>query len=460
MIKYDTLGKSNFLTNDPAIATVAFQESAFFTKLITPDHPLHGIKQNTALFVSDTDTDAWRQSHKFIPPSMAPKAVRHYTPLMEACVKDSFKVFDKLDEEGEAWNVYQYMLKLASQTVFKFALGYDAHHFDSPDAPLSELVILIAYSLSLNKKIMSRGAWYSKLSVIPLTDPWKLQHIQGKLWNIIVNAIDGAPKGETDEDLPLHSAALGASCVVDYLKRATDDQGNKLPVDLVVPNMVVMSGAGFTTTSSLLSWLIYALVEYEGNQDRLLQELVDAGVSEETKWTPELSEGLPFLDKFVKETQRLHNPSFQPGRTAKVDCIVPGGYKLAAGSVLIPALHAIHNNPKIWSNPDRFDPDRWGTEEVANRPKNSYIPFATGPRSCIGFNFALGEVKVLLPELVYRYEFFKEGDEAVTYDPEFQLIRPMNLYVRAKRRSTWPKPSPGAVKIAQDYAPGEVKPPI
>lgn len=47
-------------------------------------------------------------------------------------------------------------------------------------------------------------------------------------------AIEQAPKGDSDEDLPLKSAALGASCVVDYLKRATDDHGNKLPRDLVV----------------------------------------------------------------------------------------------------------------------------------------------------------------------------------------------------------------------------------
>jgi hypothetical protein len=51
---------------------------------------------------------------------------------------------------------------------------------------------------------------------------------------LTVLAIDKAPKGDTDEDLPLQSAALGASCVVDYLKRATDDHGNKLPRELVV----------------------------------------------------------------------------------------------------------------------------------------------------------------------------------------------------------------------------------
>lgn len=258
LIRYDTMGKNNYLTNDPAIATVAFQESAFFSKLITPDHPLAGVKDNRALFIGDTDTDAWRQAHKFIPPSMSPKAIRHYTPLMQDSVKDSFKVFDKLDEEDEAWNVYQYMLKLASQTVFKFALGYDAHHFDSPDSRLSELVVLIAQSLSLNKKVTSRGSWYAKLGAIPYTAAHELQSIQKRLWTILNEAIEQAPKGDTDADLELNSAALGASCVVDYLKRATDDKGNKLPRELVIPNMLPISGAGFTTTSALLSWLIYS----------------------------------------------------------------------------------------------------------------------------------------------------------------------------------------------------------
>jgi cytochrome P450 len=144
-----------------------------------------GIKDNRALFIGDTDTDAWRAAHKFIPPAMSPKAVRHYTPLMEATVKDSFKVFDKLDEQDEAWNVYQYMLKLASQAVFKFALGYDAKHFEDPDSQLNELVVLIAQSLSLNKKVTSRGSWYANLSAIPYTTAYDLKIVTNKLWSII-----------------------------------------------------------------------------------------------------------------------------------------------------------------------------------------------------------------------------------------------------------------------------------
>jgi cytochrome P450 len=46
--------------------------------------------------------------------------------------------------------------------------------------------------------------------------------------------------------------------------------------------------------------------------------------------------------------QRRHNPSYQPGRTAQRDLILPGGYKVKKGTVVIIALHHIHMNPKIW----------------------------------------------------------------------------------------------------------------
>lgn len=78
---------------------------------------------------------------------------------------------------------------------------------------------------------------------------------------------------------------------------------------------------------------------------------------------------------------------------------------------------------------------------MKNRHRAAYIPFGTGQRMCIGFNFALQEIKVFLPKLVYRYQFRREGDDAIEYDPMFQLIRPNNLYVRAERRTKWPSKS-------------------
>lgn len=269
---------------------------------------------------------------------------------MQATVEDAFNVFDQLDEAGEAWNVYQYMLKLGSQAVGKLVLGIDFKHFTSPDAPPHELVYRIAESLTLNKKVAARGDWYAKL---PFGDPKKLRDARWRIIEMVNESIANAERGGV-EDLPLQDAALKATNMVgkytlsippisshlpvhikltnylytDYAIRATDNKGEKLPKTSLMQALVVATGAGFTTTSSLLSWIIYSLVNYNGMQDRLLQELIDNDITADTQITADLTDKLTFMDKFIKETQRRHNPSYQPARTAKVSMILPGGYRL------------------------------------------------------------------------------------------------------------------------------------
>ncbi|KAI0147797.1 cytochrome P450 [Xylariaceae sp. FL1272] len=434
LIKTTNLGTTIYTTNNPQLSNIVFAESDFFTKKMIPGHPLYPIRSKPAgVFLGDTDTEEWRTAHKFLPPALGPKAVRHYAPTMQQTVENSFKVFDELDDKDEAWNVYPFMVKMGSQAVGKLMLGMDFQHFGAPDSPLDEMVMLIAESLELNKRITSMGSWYAAM---PFGDPKRLRDVHARMTKLVIKSVEAAAKGS--EPLELQEAALKAENLVDYIMRATDSKGNKLPAERMMEPLVVATGAGFTTTSSLLSWLIYGLVTYPGMQERLLQELVDNGFDENTQMNADLIGKLSFLNKYIKETQRRHNPSYQPARTSKVDMILPGGYKLPRDSVVIPAIHHIHNNTDLWDNPARFDPDRWDTDKVKNMPNGSYIPFATGPRACIGFNFALMEVKVFLPKLIYRYNFSLVKDGPIDYDPMFQLIRPNDLYVRAERRVKWP----------------------
>jgi cytochrome P450 len=229
--------------------------------------------------------------------------------------------------------------------------------------------------------------------------------------------------------------------MTDYLVRATDSTGQQLPKENLLPAVTVACGAGFTTTSSLLSWCIYGLVTYPGIQARLLQELIDNDINDTDNITAEQIDELPMLANFIKEMQRRHNPSYQPGRTAQQDLILPGGYQLKKGTVVICAIHHIHNNSKVWNNPDTFDPDRWNHDPLKGLPKATYAPFASGGRMCVGFNFALLEVKIFMCKLVYRYHWEKEGDVETNYDPFFQLIRPVDLYVKTTRRETYPTKS-------------------
>lgn len=133
---------------------------------------------------------------------------------MQRTVEQSFKVFDELDEKGEAWNVYQYMLKLGSQAVGKLVLGMDFAHFEEVDSPLHEMVLKIAENLELNKRVSSMGAWYAKM---PFGDPKKMRDISARIMEMMTESIARASKGQ--EDLELQDAALKAENVVGKLYR-------------------------------------------------------------------------------------------------------------------------------------------------------------------------------------------------------------------------------------------------
>lgn len=210
LFKTSNMGSIVYHTNDPKLSNIVFGETDFFTKNIIEGHPLHPIKNKEAgVFLGDTDTEEWRTAHKFLPPAFGPKAVRHYAPTMQATVEDSFKVFDELDEREEAWNVYPYMLKMGSQAVGKLVLGMDFKHFTSVDAHPHEMVMRIAETLSLNKKVTSMGAWYAML---PFGDPKKLRDARYRIVEMVNESIERASKGT--EDLELQEAALRAENMV------------------------------------------------------------------------------------------------------------------------------------------------------------------------------------------------------------------------------------------------------
>lgn len=196
-------------------------ESDFFTKKINEAHPLYPIKHQAAgVFLGDTDNPEWKVAHKFLPPALGPKAVRHYASTMQTTVEDAFNVFDALDEQGEARNVYQYMLKLGSQAVGKLVLWMDFNHFKSPDAPLDEMVHLIAELLSLNKKVSAKGDWYAAL---PFGDPKRLKEVRSRIQVLVFESVANASRGGV-EDLPLQDAVVKASNMVGmcHLSRSTE----------------------------------------------------------------------------------------------------------------------------------------------------------------------------------------------------------------------------------------------
>ncbi len=134
----------------------------------------------------------------------------------------------------------------------------------------------------------------------------------------------------------------------------------------------------------------------------------------ETEVATEHLNKMTYLDAVVKESLRLYPSVSLVGRRLREDAVVDG-FKAPAGTSAICFIHLLHRNPEVWSDPNRFIPERFlpGSkeyEEVEGRHPYAYVPFSAGPRNCIGQKFAQMEEKTVLSKLLRRLRLRKVTD--------------------------------------------------
>lgn len=111
---------------------------------------------------------------------------------------------------------------------------------------------------------------------------------------------------------------------------------------------------------------------------------------------------LPYTSYVLKETLRLYPPVPMLGRRALQNGVFRGE-KFKKGCNLLVSPWLLHRNPKVWSHPDTFIPERFDPEVGQKPHKYAYIPFAIGPRICPGMTFGMTESILALATLAQRF---------------------------------------------------------
>ncbi|XP_071498886.1 cytochrome P450 4V2-like [Diadema antillarum] len=162
--------------------------------------------------------------------------------------------------------------------------------------------------------------------------------------------------------------------------------------------------AGHDTTAAAVSWSLYLIGLHPGIQARLLEEISEVlGDSDRHVTTDDLAK-LSYLTCVVKESLRVLPPVPGMSRTLDSD-IVLDGKVVPKGTSISFAIYALHRDPEQFPDPEIFDPDRFLPENSSKRHPYAYIPFAAGPRNCIGQRYAMMETKVTLVNLLRRFSF-------------------------------------------------------
>jgi cytochrome P450 len=186
--------------------------------------------------------------------------------------------------------------------------------------------------------------------------------------------------------------------------------------------VITLLRAGHETTAPTLSWAWYLLTQYPEVEKRLHEEL-DAVLGGRLPTAANPAK-LPYTDKVIREALRLYPPAWRIGRTAG-EPIQVGDYILPAGSNILMSPWVTHRDERWFPNPERFDPNRWGTESMAKLPRLAYFPFDGGPRVCIGAGFAMMEATLLLAVIAQRFRMRLVPHQRIESLPSITL-RPKN----------------------------------
>ncbi|KAG5883146.1 hypothetical protein JTB14_033397 [Gonioctena quinquepunctata] len=152
---------------------------------------------------------------------------------------------------------------------------------------------------------------------------------------------------------------------------------------------------GYDTTSASLSFILMLFANHRNWQDLIYREVIEIiGESGEPPTLKNLND-MKIMERFIKESLRLYPSVPFIGRVFEEDMVI-NGYLLPKGEPVHFHIFDIHRNPKYWTDPEIFDPDRFLPDNCVDRHPFAYVPFSAGPRNCIGQKFAILEQKAVL----------------------------------------------------------------
>jgi cytochrome P450 len=197
-----------------------------------------------------------------------------------------------------------------------------------------------------------------------------------------------------------------------------EDGGGGMPDELVRDEALTLFLAGHETTANALTWTWYLLSQNPECEARFHAE-VDEVLQGRAPGYDDLP-NLKYTEKVLAESMRLFPPVWGIGRMA-TETVRLSDVEIGPKSIVIVSPYVMHRNAKYYTEPERFDPERWTPEAKKARPQFSYFPFGGGSRLCIGERFAWMEGVLILATVAQKWKFRLDPDQKVEPQPIITL---------------------------------------
>ena len=325
-----------------------------------------------------SEGEFWRRQRGLIQPAFRRENITAYAPIMAGAAE---RMLGSWHDGGEL-NIHAEFMRVTLEIVGECLFGTQVSNAAERVGKAMKVVT--------DRFIVDASA--ALLLPFDLPDVFGHKRRAIRELNAIINGIIRERRGTNGSRTDL----------LDMLLAARDAEGKPMREEQLRDEVMTLFLAGHETTAIALSWTCFLLAKHPEVETKLIEELqtVLGGRTPRVEDLPRLR----YTEMVLKESMRLYPAVWGLGRKTIEECEL-GGYRIPAGTNIFMFQWLTQRDPRFFSEPEVFDPERWREDPVRGGkvPRFAYFPFGGGPRVCVGAAFAMIEATLLLAMVQQRF---------------------------------------------------------
>jgi cytochrome P450 len=253
-------------------------------------------------------------------------------------------------------------------------------------------------------------------TIQPYLNPWfaisgelrRHEELRARAFGVLLDYIQRRRKEAPGHDL------------LQILMDARYSDGQGMSDELVLSESMQLLVAGHETSSNALSWLLYLLSSRPDCIDRVRREF-DSVLGDKPLSFSDVPK-FEFTTQVILEALRLYPPFWMVDRMALADDRA-GDVAIPRGSTVVVFIYGVHHSPHYWESPETFDEERFSKVKEKLHTPFAHLPFGAGPRGCIGGNYAMLQMLMILGVLLRKYDFQLAPGQTIEARP-MVILRP------------------------------------
>ncbi|XP_049985669.1 cytochrome P450 3A6-like isoform X3 [Alexandromys fortis] len=360
--------------------------------------------------VAACENENWKRVRTLLSPAFTSGKLKEMFPIIQKCGDVLVKNMSQEAEKGKPINMKVIFGAYSTDVITATSFGVNIDSLNNPEDPfLKNTRKLVTYGFfkPLLFSVGLRNLNQDKLKKRRVLFPF-LKKIYEKL-NIFIFSSEAMTflkifVEKTKKDRLENNQENR----VDFLQLMLNSQNSKnvechkaLSDVEIIAQSITFIFVGYDTTSTVLSFIMYTLATHPDVQKKLQHE-IDSVLPNKAPPTYEALVKLEYLDMVLNETLRLYPVGYRLNRVSKKNAEINDVFIPKGTRVCIP-IFVLHRDPKYWSKPEEFCPERFSKKNKDAINPYVYMPFGNGPRNCIAMRFALITMKLAVVKILQNF---------------------------------------------------------